>query len=77
MQNAGTDVEIKGPDGEPIGITIKVAGPDSKRRKDAKAKQIDKRLQRQSVAEATADDITLTGLEVLADATVSWSGVIP
>lgn len=68
------DVEIKGPDRRtPIGLTIRIAGPDSDRQRKAADAITNERLADENAAPLTADDIRKRTIEVLAKATVSWS----
>lgn len=74
-QEDGLAVDILDPAGEPTGIIITVAGPDSERYKAAEQKQIDKRLKRRSAAPMNAAEIAQASLEGLADCVISWSPV--
>lgn len=74
-QDSGTEVEITHPrTGEPIGITMLIAGPDSKRQKAATALIVAER------AELRLRKITAARLEeesnrIAAASIISWSGV--
>jgi hypothetical protein len=73
-QEAGIDVEIKGPDRRtPLGLTIRVAGPDSERQKSAYREIANARLASENADPVSATDIEHNILSVLAKATVSWS----
>ena len=72
-QEAGVEIEIRDPNGKKLGITIKVAGPDSTRQRKAIEKMAAERL--------ASDDPTPLGPQELFDrqtrglafATLSWN----
>jgi hypothetical protein len=72
-QEAGVEIEVRDPNGKKMGITIKVAGPDSSRQRKAIEKMAAERL--------ASDDPTPLGPQELFDrqtrglaiATLSWS----
>lgn len=71
-QEDGIDVQINGPDGKPLGFTIKVAGPDSARQKAAQQAMVDERLQRQVATPPTAEEIDTSSRKLLASSTMGW-----
>jgi hypothetical protein len=75
-QEAGLDVEIKDPKGQPIGISIKIAGPDSERQRKAIQALTNERLNNEDTATATAEDIERNTLKVLASSVISWSPIV-
>lgn len=72
-QEAGIDVEINGPDGKPLGFSIKIAGPDSERQRKASEEIMDERLLSDSAAPANAADLTRARVQGLAKSTISWT----
>ena len=73
-QDEGIDVDVKAPDRRtPLGLTIRVAGPDSARQKAARNEITNARLADENAHPMSADDIESSMLKVLAKATVSWS----
>jgi hypothetical protein len=75
-QEEGMSVQIRGPDGSDLGLTIVVAGPDSDRQKKARQRQIDRRLEAQNAAPQTAESIDADNHEIAAESTISWSALI-
>lgn len=75
-QETGTEVQITHPGtGEPVGITMRVAGPDSKRQKAATALIVAER------AELRLRKITAARMEdesnrIAAASIISWNGVV-
>lgn len=70
-QEEGIDVDIETPTGEPIGLTIRVAGPDSKRQRNAARKLQEARL-RGSKRRLKADDMEKEALELISASVISW-----
>jgi hypothetical protein len=72
-QEAGLDIEIRGPDNKKIGFTIRIAGPDSLRQRKA--------IERMAAERMASDDPTPLGPQELYDrqtrglagATISWT----
>lgn len=76
-QEDGIDVEIKGPDGKtPLGFSIKIAGPDSERRKKAVQAIMDERIEDEDLDAPTAADNAENVKRVTAAATISWTSFI-
>ncbi len=75
-QEAGIDVEIKDPKGKPIGISIKVAGPDSERQRKAIKALTDQRINSEDLTTATADDFENNTIKILAASIISWSPIV-
>lgn len=76
-QEEGLDVEIVHPKtGDPLGITIRVAGPDSQRQKEAVQRQVDARLRSRSNQPMTGEDIQANNLRLLASSVISWNSVM-
>lgn len=75
LQDDGIDVPILHPaSGDALGITIRVAGPDSTRQRQARQAIMNKRLQRRN-QRMRATDIEDENIAVLARSILSWSGV--
>jgi hypothetical protein len=75
-QELGTEVHITHPgSGEPLGITMIVAGPDSKRQKAATSLIISERaeLRLRKITAARMED---EGIRITAASIISWSGVV-
>lgn len=75
-QESGTEVQITHPGtGEPLGITMQVAGPDSKRQKAATsliiAERADMRLRKITAARLEDENNRIAAASI-----ISWSGVI-
>lgn len=75
-QEAGIDVEIKDPSNQPIGISIKVAGPDSERQRKAIKSLTNERLNNEDASTATADDLEVNTLKILAGSVISWTPIV-
>ena len=77
QQEEGVAVEIIHPaTGEPLGLTITVAGPDSTRAKTAERAMINRRLKAQKTKPMTADELQAEGLRKLAACAISWDGMV-
>jgi hypothetical protein len=75
-QERGVDVEIMHPaTNKPLGIVIRVSGPDSKHSKVGRSKVINDRLNGK-VKVTDADRVEYDNLTTAAHAVMSWSGVI-
>lgn len=75
-QETGKEIEIAHPkSGEPLGIKVKVAGPDSDRQKSGQAALIEDRVEKKvrKVTKARLDDEAAL---LAAHSVISWSGVI-
>jgi hypothetical protein len=76
VQDDGVDVEILHPKtAEPLGMVIRVAGPDSARQKRARGAVNNARLQMSRNKRLTAAELEADGLKVLVASIISWSGV--
>lgn len=75
-QEAGIDVEIKDPKGKPIGISVKVAGPDSERQRKAIKALTDQRINSEDLTTATADDFENNTVKILAASVISWTPIV-
>jgi hypothetical protein len=75
-QENGIDVEIRDPTGQPIGIAIKIAGPDSERQRKAIQALTNERLNNEDAATATAEDIERNALKILASSVISWTPIV-
>jgi hypothetical protein len=75
-QENGIDVEIKDPTGRPIGVAIKIAGPDSERQRKAIQALTNERLNNEDAATATAEDIERNTLKILASSVISWTPIV-
>lgn len=75
-QEEGFDVSITHPkSGEPLGITVRVAGPDSKRVKSARAIIVNERSEMR-LRKISADRMEDESNRITAASIISWSGVI-
>lgn len=72
-QNLGHDVNILRLDGAESGMTIRVAGPDSDRRKQFARQHINARLKAGKPVEMTAESVEEDGIKELVAAVISWS----
>lgn len=72
-QEEGLDVEIKDPAGRPIGFTIKVAGPDSERQRDAQQGFVDQRVASMKTGSFDSDELKALHLHVVTESTIGWS----
>lgn len=77
-QDEGLDVEIKGLDGKtPLGLTIRVAGPDSQRAQQAQEALADEMLAKEDVsAKVSAREATERGIRYLARVTIDWEPAV-
>lgn len=76
-QEDGIDVPILHPKtGESLGITIKVAGPDSERQKKARRAVQTERLNMSRNKRPTVPELEADGLIVTVASIISWDGVI-
>lgn len=78
-QEGGLEVEIRGPDGKqlgPNGWRIRIAGPDSKRFRDASAAITQERIDSENAIELTAEDIQKNAVRILAKCTLGWTPII-
>jgi hypothetical protein len=74
-QEAGIDVSITHPKtGEPLGIVIKVVGPDSKKQAKARTAVLNDRVEKK-IRKITADRLTEEATNMVANSILSWSGV--
>ncbi len=75
-QEEGFDVSISHPKtGEPLGITIRVAGPDSKRVKQARAIIVNERTDMR-IRKPSAERMDDESNRITAASIISWSGVV-
>jgi hypothetical protein len=75
-QEAGTEVQITHPGtGEPLGIVMQVAGPDSKRQKAATSMIISERTELR-LRKISGSRLEEEANRVAAASIISWSGVI-
>ena len=75
-QEQGTEIEITHPGtGEPLGISMRVAGPDSKRQKAATALIIAERTEMR-IRKITAARLEDEAIRIAAASIISWSGVV-
>lgn len=75
-QEVGTEVAILHPgSGEPLGITMMVAGPDSKRQKAAQSLIIGERTEMR-MRKITAARLEDEAIRIAAASIISWNGVV-
>ncbi|WP_322887195.1 hypothetical protein U8C36_09605 [Sinorhizobium medicae] len=76
-QEEGIDIDILNEQDKPIGLKIRVVGPDSDRMqkamRDVAAEFAKAAAERESLGEAPAYDVDARLVAILAKATVSWS----
>lgn len=77
-QEAGIDVVLKGMDGEtPLGVTIRVAGPDSKRAQQANEEITDEMIDEgEGNTRLKARERTRRAIQFLAKLTIGWEPAI-
>lgn len=76
-QEEGIVIELKGMDGKtPLGVSVRVAGPDSDRQVKALAALTDEYLDRQESVETTAAELDRRSLILLAKSTIEWTPVV-
>ena len=71
-QDEGIEVEIKHPSGDPIGLKIWVAGPDSDRQRKARQAAQNARIRARRMAPLTAAEQEVETAKILAASTLSW-----
>lgn len=75
-QEEGIVVDILHPaTGEPIGVTIKVAGPDSQRARKARQSVMNANLRSNPASKPTAVEIEASARKITAKSVISWEGV--
>lgn len=72
-QEDGIDVQVKGMDGKPLGLTIRVAGPDSDRARGAREDLHRELVDAQRVDPLTPGETYAQGSRFLAKVTLGWS----
>ncbi len=76
-QESGVPVVLLHPGtGAEVGVTITVAGPDSKLAKNAERRMIDGRIKGRKVKQLTAEELQVEGLKKLAACVISWDGML-
>lgn len=73
-QEEGIEVKLHDDDGEEIGVTIRVAGPDARRVKKARAHLIEERVQLR-IRKVTADRMEYEARYLAAACCISWDGL--
>lgn len=73
-QEEGHEVHIRLPDGSKSGLVIRIAGPDSKRRKRVSQEAMDSRLKagKGRGVKMTAAELESSNLDEMVAATISW-----
>lgn len=72
-QEAGIDVEIRTPDNKKMGLSIKIAGPDSLRQRRAIEKMAAQRMAEDDPAPLSPQELYDRQTRGLAGATISWT----
>jgi hypothetical protein len=72
VHDEGFDVQILKPDGEPSGFVVRVAGPESERRKKVERAKIRERLSSGKRVAVTAEQIENFPIDEAVAATISW-----
>jgi hypothetical protein len=72
-QEDGLDINIKDPNGKPMGLTIKIAGPDSSRQRRALERMAAERLAQEDPAPLSPAELYERQTRGLAIATISWT----
>jgi hypothetical protein len=76
-QDEGIDVEIRHPaSGDKVGVTIRVAGPDSAAAKKADRLMVNRRLKSRRTGTLNAEELHEETLLKLAHCTLDWSGMV-
>lgn len=76
LQESGAEIDITHPGtGEPLGIKMVIAGPDSKRQKAATSLIVSERAEMR-LRKITAGRLEDEGLRIAASSILSWSGVM-
>jgi hypothetical protein len=76
-QDDGVDVKILHPKtGEELGITVKVAGPDSDRQRKARNAINNERIRMSRNKRLTVSELEADALKITAASIISWDGVI-
>jgi len=76
-QEEGISVPIMGPDGKsPLGFSIRVAGPDSSRAKEAQEDLADELIASENLTRLQAREVAERGLRFLAKVTLGWEPAI-
>lgn len=75
-QEAGTEVDIRDPQGKPLNWRITIVGPDSKRGRAFQREMIESLREKQSTAELTQSEEEEFDLRRAARCTVAWTPVI-
>lgn len=71
-QEEGIEVDILNPKtGDPIGLTVKICGPDSDRSRRIRRQQIEERVRRRKPMSAV--DLEADGLKIIAASVMSWN----
>lgn len=73
-QEEGIDVALRLPNGDPIGATIRVAGPDSKRQRAARQRIISDRMKSRS-RQSSVDELEAEAMTVTVASVISWEGI--
>lgn len=72
-QEDGIDVPILNPEnGQPIGLTWRVAGPDSARQRAAMRERYDARVKMKAGTKLSEDELLIESIRYLAASSVSW-----
>lgn len=75
-QEEGTIVDILHPvTGDPIGMTVQVAGPDSDRARKARQAVMNANLRTSTASKPKANEIEASARSVVAKSVISWIGV--
>lgn len=74
LQEAGYDVNINLPNGKPSGMVIRIAGPDSKRRKAVSKAAMNARIQagKGRGIKLSAEEIEEANINEMVAGTISW-----
>ncbi len=72
-QEAGYPVQIKGPDGSDLGLTITMAGPDSDRQQKARRRVIERRIAAQQLGAMTPEQVSDENMTVMAESVIGWT----
>lgn len=76
-QDEGIAVEIKGLDGKtPLGLVVKVAGPDSQRAQAAQEELADELIAEENLGRMSAGEATRRGIRYLARITLGWEPAV-
>lgn len=76
QMEAGLDLPILGMDGKPLGLTIRIAGPDSSRAQAAREALHQEAVESERLTPLTAAEVAAQGTRFLAKLTIGWTPTV-